>query len=165
MGEYVCQHPRSVSPALLAKKQVKNLNLKILYYNCQGLASEERLYKLEKSLDKIKWDIIGLSEVKRKGTNLVRRNNGSYFFYHGSTAGYRGVGFYINKRLVNRVVEIKGVTERIAVLKLKLNDTTKIAVIQVYSPTNVATNEENKEFINLTEKVANEEKEYGIIRC
>jgi hypothetical protein len=43
-------------------------------FNCQELASEERLYKFEKSMEGITWNVVGISETKRKRERLIERN-------------------------------------------------------------------------------------------
>ena len=40
-------------------------------YNARSLLSDDRLLELELELDNIKWDIIGLCEVRRKGEALL----------------------------------------------------------------------------------------------
>ncbi|GBP25976.1 LINE-1 retrotransposable element ORF2 protein [Eumeta japonica] len=59
--------------------------------------------------------------------------------YKGETPGLYGVGFLIKKELMHNLVEIKGISERISVLNIKLplyqeKDTTW-SIIQAYSPT------------------------------
>ena len=39
------------------------------------------LYEFEKAVDKINWVIVGLSEVRRRGKNLMKKKNGNYFFH------------------------------------------------------------------------------------
>lgn len=94
----------------------------------------------------IKWDITGLSEVRRYGEKLVKRNNGNWFYYVGESKGYQGVGFYIHKKWTDRVIEIKGVNERLAILKLQLEEVTTVAIFQVYTPTNQADNSAKEQF-------------------
>lgn len=45
----------------------------ILYFNCRGLENEDRIYELKKALDKIEWDLIGLSEVRNIWEGLINR--------------------------------------------------------------------------------------------
>ncbi len=65
----------------------------------------------------------------------MNRNNGNLLYYFGQTKGYRGVGFYIKKHLEKRLIEVKGISERIAVAKIKPNETTNLAIIEVHAPT------------------------------
>ena len=156
--------PDNVQPSKTPRKNRKKYkNLKILYFNCQGLANETRLYELENALQSTKYDIIGLSEIKRCGERMIVRNNGNVFYYYGETIGYRGVGFYISNRLVNHISEIKGVSERIACLKMKVDKNTNLLIIQVYAPTTVAEEKITEEFYKLLEETYEKEKEYYTI--
>ncbi len=69
------------------------LKLNILHLNCQGLAGEDRLSELENACRNIKFDVIGMSEVKRRGEALIQRENGNLFFYFEDTPGFRGWDF------------------------------------------------------------------------
>ncbi len=114
------------------KRKEQSYKLNILYYNCQGLATEERLYELEKALENVKWDILGISEVRRVGENLIKRTNGNIFYYYGKTKGFRGVGFYVNEKWRSSIIELKSINERLAVLKMKINKSIPRTCIQVY---------------------------------
>jgi len=98
------------------------------------MAGEERLSELENALKEINWEIVGLSEVRREGERLIRRKNGNYFYYYRVTKGYRGVGFYVSHEIWDKVYEIKGINERVCLMKLKYSDKIKITAIQVYAP-------------------------------
>ena len=69
------------------------IKLQVLHFNSRGLADSTRLYKFEKELRKLKWDVIGILETRREGEKLIKRKNGNYFYYFGKTKGYRGTGF------------------------------------------------------------------------
>ncbi|GBP03547.1 Retrovirus-related Pol polyprotein from type-2 retrotransposable element R2DM; Endonuclease [Eumeta japonica] len=54
--------------------------------------NRQKLQELELALNKIKWDIIGISEVRRLGEKI--ENHGKYILHHiGETPGLYGVGF------------------------------------------------------------------------
>lgn len=93
------------------------LALRIIHFNTQDLANEDRLREFEYALKFTKYDIVGLSEIRREGERVVRRYNGNLWFYFGESKGFRGVGFYVNKRIVDRVIEFRGINERVAMLK------------------------------------------------
>lgn len=75
--------------------------LKILHFNCKGFVNVDRLYELGKASDKIEWDLIGLSEVRKRGEGLIKRKNRNLFYYYGEIKVYRGIGFYIKKKIKN----------------------------------------------------------------
>ncbi|XP_013180797.1 PREDICTED: craniofacial development protein 2-like, partial [Papilio xuthus] len=108
--------------------------------NTLSLRTEENLKELILALKDIKWDIIGLSEVRRLGDKIEEYEN--FILYHkGETPGKYGVGFLINKNIKKYIDEITGINERIAVLTLTFNNQSW-SIIQVYSPTEQATKKE-----------------------
>jgi len=71
---------------------------------------EDRFTEFQNALRRFKWDIVGLSEVRRAGENLIKRN-GNYFYYFGETKGQKGIGFYSSDETWKKVYEIKGANE------------------------------------------------------
>ncbi len=61
-------------------KNEKRKTLNISHYNCLGSANEDQLYEFERGIQKIKWDIVGLVEVRREGERLQKRKNGNYLY-------------------------------------------------------------------------------------
>lgn len=59
--------------------------------------------------------------------------------------GIRGVDFLISPKLKDCISEVKGESDRIATLKLKIHQT-NLNLIQAYSPTVASTEEEIKKF-------------------
>uniref|UniRef100_A0A6P7H265 Uncharacterized protein LOC114343528 n=1 Tax=Diabrotica virgifera virgifera TaxID=50390 RepID=A0A6P7H265_DIAVI len=64
-------------------KCVKNINLNIATYNARSLSTEERFEEMEEELSKVNWDIVGISEVKKKGENLISLPSGHRWYYKG----------------------------------------------------------------------------------
>ncbi len=95
--------------------------------------------------------MIGISKIRREGEKLCKRKNGNIgnlFYYFGQTKGYREVGFYIHKKCGEKIVEIKEISERVAVLKLDMNREKVITIIQVYALTNMVLENEAEKFYN-----------------
>ena len=62
------------------------------------MSSEDRLLELQEELQYIKWDIVGLREVRRKVEDLLDLKSGNMLYYQGTDNGRcSGVGFLINK--------------------------------------------------------------------
>lgn len=92
----------------------------------------------------MKYDIIGLSEVRRIGNNIIEDE--SHIFCHtGETQGHHGVGFLINKNLKNNILSYTGLSERVCLLHLKF-DKEEFSIIQAYAPTKEASNDEIDSF-------------------
>lgn len=123
------------------KTTTKRLN--IITYNTRTLLSEENMTELESEIQKIKWDVIGLSEVRRRGEGLIKLQSGHSFYYAGEEEKSEGgIGFVINKRLENQILAVKKISSRVAFLVLKLNKKYRMKIVQVYAPTSSHTDEE-----------------------
>lgn len=103
--------------------------------NVLTLKNDENLTELIHALKQIKWDIVGLSEVRRMGERIISYPD--FLLCHiGTTPGHHGVGFIIKKHLENYVESFVGISERIALLNIKLPGyKDSWTIIQVYSPT------------------------------
>lgn len=113
----------------------RKANIYIATLNVLTLKNEENLTELMYALDLIKWDIVGLSEVRRMGENIISYSN--YTLYHiGETPGLHGVGFIVKKHIIKHVEGFIGISERIAIMNLKLPGyKDPWSIIQIYSPT------------------------------
>ena len=73
-------------------------------YNARSLLHDDRLRDLGHELRYVKWDIIGLGEVRRHGTDYITLNSGHVVFYSGSESNSRnGVGFLIKRNLAGNI--------------------------------------------------------------
>ena len=81
-------------------------------------------------------DIVGVSSTKRQGNGTLALNKRRQLFYYGvdpALHAQAGVGILTNPRLAERVVEWRPISERVALLRLKLKEKT-LALVQVYTP-------------------------------
>ena len=109
--------------------------LNIGTYNVRSLRTDDRLMELDTELDNVKWDVVGISEVRRKGTELMTLKSGNLFYHSGSNVSQAGVGFMVNKALAGNVIEFKGISDRICLVAIRLNEKCQVNIIQVYAPT------------------------------
>ena len=99
----------------------KPLKLNVATYNARSLSTEEKIMEMESELSKIKWDIVGVSEVKQRGESLKKLKSGHLFYQVGSeTETTGGVGFFIHRKHEDNIIEIKNVSTRVAFLTKKL---------------------------------------------
>ena len=113
--------------------------------NTRTLRTMEREVELDNALSEIKFSIIGLSEVRKQGENIIEKENGNILYYMGQTKGQKGVGFLVQKNFKQCIQEFVGINERIAIIKLSMNKSV-ITVIQVYAPTESSPEEEIEDF-------------------
>ncbi|CAH2217597.1 jg13526 [Pararge aegeria aegeria] len=81
--------------------------------------TDGKVIELEEVVSKLRWDIIGLSEVRREGEDSIILESGNLFYYReGDQQSQGGVGFIVHKSLVNNVVKVESVSSRVAYLIL-----------------------------------------------
>lgn len=112
----------------------------IASYNVKTLRTDDRMEELLYELDKINWDVVGLSEVRRPGEECLKLSNGHTMYYRGSDTDKHehGVALLINKRLNNNIKEINSISDRILYTILHISKKITLKVIQVYAPTSSA---------------------------
>lgn len=98
------------------------------------MRTEDSLHELETAISNLKWDVLGISELRRLGEAIEERS--SYILYHkGEIAGQRGIGFLIKLHLKENIKEFIGVSDRIAALVLSVPGYKKDwVIIQSYAP-------------------------------
>lgn len=88
-------------------------------------------------LSKFKYDVIGLCETRAKLESRTKWLQTGDEIIIGEGSGQQrvgGVGFIINSRIVDRVIEAKIHSHRIATLKLDIGRKTSLLIIQIYAP-------------------------------
>ncbi|XP_075980762.1 uncharacterized protein LOC142979615 [Anticarsia gemmatalis] len=120
--------------------------VQIASLNVLTLKTDDNLAELTNALRDIKWDILGLSEIRRDGEEILQRSD-YLFYYKGEIPGRNGVGFLIKKHLIANVEEFIGISDRIALLNIKLPLYKDIwSVLQIYAPTEKADQETANKF-------------------
>ena len=131
----------------LIQKRKYSKNFKIATYNVRSLSTEEKLLELQEVLEKVNWDIIGMSEIRRRGEEWMTLKSGHMLYHMGETDNSTGgVGFLINRKLVSDIISITSISKRVAYLTLRLNSKLRMKVIQAYAPTSAAEEEEIDQF-------------------
>ena len=103
-----------------------------------------------------KWNIIGLSEIQKKGTNEIQTNEGHILDYIGNENRHiNGVGFLINKENVKMVMNFNPINERVATICLHATPF-NVTIIQVYAPTSDHSDEEIEHFYNILQSTISE---------
>lgn len=152
----------TLTQEILNSTKKKKDHLYILTYNVRTLSTYERLIELSEALTKIKYDIIGMCEIRRTGTRIEEYNN--FILCHtGHTPGKRGVGFIINKTRKNWIKSFMGINDRVALLNLNIQGLS-MSIIQIYAPTETACEEEiNNFYTNVNRAVDQAYKNYIIM--
>lgn len=122
--------------------------------------------ELTEEINELSWDIVGLSEVRRKGTYSITLYNGTVLFINGN-GDTGGTGFLVNKSLKNKVIKFKTYSHRVSKLILHLNfhnKPLKVKIVQIYAPTSAASAEDMLQFYDPLECALEEDRsKYTII--
>jgi Reverse transcriptase (RNA-dependent DNA polymerase) len=124
-------------------------------FNLRTLSTEAHFLEFENAISKIKYDIIGLCEIKRTGQNTITRN-GNIFHYYGKNNKRGSVGFFIKAKWSNNIKLFKDFSDRVTVVVLKVNEKETLAIVQVYAPTSTADDKEMDAFYDDLQKAQTE---------
>ncbi len=122
--------------------------------NVRTLRCHESLIELEYAFRNSNLNILGLVEVRWGGDCIIRTKAGNLFCYSESEGGQKGVGFLIKENLSQNLLEFKGITDRLALIKLKFRKTTQ-TVIQIYALTATSDEKECETFYSKLKEVLN----------
>ena len=103
----------------------------IKFINC-GLLNCSKLELLERGLEKLPFDILGLAEVGRKSLDLLKNKTG-WVTSEKATFRSGGVALYTGKRLIDNVIETRTTDDRSLTVKFK-TQTGNLLLIVVYAP-------------------------------
>ncbi|KAH1019641.1 hypothetical protein HUJ04_009432 [Dendroctonus ponderosae] len=147
-GRYILRPSVPAAPMSLTKRVSRKRPghkgrqlMHIASYNVQTLSSEANILEIEVELNDIKWDIVGVSEVKRRGEDQITLRSGHTFHFKGEEDSSGGVGFFVHKKHIPNLKKIECVSPRVIYLVLRSNP--------VYAPTTSHPDEEIEDFYEL----------------
>ena len=83
----------------------------------------------------MKWDVIGLGEVRRKEERFTTLQSGHLLYHSEANNGQACVGFLVNRKLKDNITRVSSGRSRVAELVLRITDRYKLKIVQVYAPT------------------------------
>ena len=117
-------------------------------WNVRTLREDGKLEELTHELDRYRWNVLGLSEVRKRGVNEIQTIEGHKLYYIGNDKKHiNGVGFVIHSEITRMVMCFNPINERLATIRLHATPF-NISIIQVYAPTTDHTDEETELFYN-----------------
>lgn len=139
------------------KRKVAKEETVIGTWNVRTLKQSGKMEVLVNEMECVKWNILGISEMRWKGIGVGNTEDGHKFWYSGNENKHiRGVGFLVNKDIKRTIIECIPVNERI--IAIRVNGTPlNMSIVQVYAPTSDSSEEELEAFYedleNLLKKV------------
>ena len=139
--------------------------LKIATYNVRTLLKYENVQELEEELkeNNMKWDVIGLREVRRKEESFTTLQSGPMRYHSEANNGQAGGGFLVNKTWKDNITRVSSGNSRVAELVLRITDISQLKIVQVYAPTTSHSDEETDNFYNPIDNILEEQTHYTIV--
>ena len=101
-------------------------------WNVRTLNGPGKLAELTHELKRYTWHIIGISEMRWKGTGDISTFEGHKVFYSGMEDKHeQGVGIIVHENITKSVIGFQAISSRILVLRLKATPF-NVTLIQVY---------------------------------
>ena len=96
----------------------------------------------------MKWDVIGLREVRRKEESFTTLQRGHMLYHSEANNGQAGGSFLVNKTWKDNITRVSSGNPRVAELVLCTTDISQLKFVQVYAPTTSHSYEETDNFHN-----------------
>ena len=111
----------------------------------EGRSGQERSGEVVEMVGRRRLDFCCLQETRRKGKGA--ETFGRYkFLWTGCKEGTAGVGFLVEEKWVDKVLEVKQISERIMVLRVRVGKLV-LCLVSVYAPQVGRSMEEKEEFL------------------
>ncbi|ETN77917.1 hypothetical protein NECAME_10701 [Necator americanus] len=108
----------------------------ICAYNARTLASETAIEDIMMQPKKIKYDVIGLTEMRRRHPLNAVYETGELFLGTCDSRGVGGVGVLVNTSMAKNIYSVEQLTTRIGRLRMRRTGSTLVLTIFVaYAPT------------------------------
>ena len=110
-------------------------NITIGTWNIRTLRTARKLQELIHEMDGYRWNILGLCEMKWKNFGETTAEEGQQVFCRGKEDKHgHGVGFLVQKDIVNTVMGCRPVSSRLIAIRLRAVPF-NITIVQAYAPT------------------------------
>ncbi|KAK6757888.1 hypothetical protein RB195_015607 [Necator americanus] len=137
----------------------KRTRMTICTYNARTLASEAAIEDLMVQAKKIKYDVIGLTETRRRHSlNAVFETGEELFLGTCDSRGVGGVGVLVNTSMAQNIDSFEQLTTRIGRLRMRrCGPTPALTIFVAYAPTSSYEEEEVEAFYMDLEKFYRED--------
>ena len=120
-----------------------------------ALRATENRIELENAFPQKIIGVLGLT-TRRSGEKITELRSKNMLMHTDSLNGQRGIGFLVHREWKDKIKEFTAA--RTAVLRLKLNESKNLTLVQVYAPIAASSKEENEIFYNKLEEVIEKDK-------
>ena len=134
--------------------------MRIGTWNIKTLNGKE--VEMIEEMEKYRLEILGISEVKKKGNGMIHLEKGYVLRYVGVNIGKRakeGVGIVLSEEMEKRVESWEAVNSRLISIRIKLEE--DITVVQVYAPTDDSDILDKDAFYAQLQRIVDKENDEG----
>ena len=118
-------------------------------WNVRTLLQAGKLELLQRELDRLRYDVVGLAEVRWPGSGQMAQGR---FLYTGEqNGGEKGVAFFLSVRAKRALIEWLPISSRVIVARFK-GRKNNLSVLQAYAPTADSNDEDLEEFYDQVEE-------------
>ena len=114
----------------MSRRKVKRLELKVGTLNVGTMTGKSR--ELADAMERRKVDVLCVQETRWKGEKARCIGEGCKLWYNGSNNKRNGLWIVLRRDLVNRVVEVKKISDRLMTMKLEI-DGMLINIVSAYA--------------------------------
>uniref|UniRef100_A0A8D8RW96 Craniofacial development protein 2 n=1 Tax=Cacopsylla melanoneura TaxID=428564 RepID=A0A8D8RW96_9HEMI len=142
--------------------RTRNKTMRLGTWNIKTLSSPGAVDIVDAELDRYRMDIVALQETRWPDNGKTIAKN-FVFYYSGTHDGthYGGVGFAVNKRLQDNIINFEAIDERLCKLRVK-GKFKNISIICIYAPTLLANDDDKDTFYEKLEEKWNNLPSYDI---
>ena len=127
--------------------------------------SHKTVQELEDELkeNNMKWDVIGLGEVRRKEESFTTLQSGHLLYHSEANHEQAGIGFLIYNKWKDNITRVSSGSSRVAELVLRITGRYQLKIVQVFAPTTSHSDEETYNFYNTIDKILEKQTHYTIV--
>lgn len=131
-------------------------------WNIRTMMQAGKMEEIALELSKLKFDIVVLQELRWKGEGIIQKKD--FILYYSGTperSGQKGIGFWVSKRMKEKVLGFEPVNGRISKLRIKVKYS-NLSLVCVYAP--IEDNEDETElFYHMLERVCDRVNRYDTL--
>ena len=147
-------------PATDCKPNSRSKPFKMATWNVRTLNQKGKLENVIKEMERMKLNILGLSEVRWVGKGKIKTGNKT-MIYSGGETHERGVGILLDETVAKSIKGFWGISDRVIIAKLE-GKPFDIGIVQIYAPTSEHDEEEVEQFYEDLDKAMKQLKSQDI---
>ncbi|GFN96982.1 craniofacial development protein 2-like protein [Plakobranchus ocellatus] len=120
--------------------------LNIATWNIRILLQKGKLGNIKQEMERMKLNILGLSEVRWKGAGKII-SGGHEIIYSGGTESEKGIGIIVDQTAYKAIKDYRALSDRVILVKIA-GKPVDLNIIQVYAPTANNNDEDLDKFYN-----------------